>query len=272
MVNEFSVHSDFLIHWTGEDIDRKHDPNWYTKRSSKTKQECTKAYVDRLESILEYGLWMTVPEKREIQQEKNYRRTPRTCFTELKLSESRSHADKYGRLGIGVKRPFVIKRMGRPVLYYDTNIARTDWFRKQCYADLEDKSLLKFFKPMNSKKKRINYDLFGESEWRIIFNKVLLSRNYKSVVNPRNRNQSKHFKYYETLSKRSKQKLKYLLPLDSWLAMIIYPSLQVKNKAQSNGGIVSLIKKIKGDKNDPVYKIEGGNWPIELCLDDCVHF
>jgi hypothetical protein len=58
---DYSIHSDFLIHWTGKDIDE--------------------------------NLIIDVPA------------VPQTCFTELKLSQSRAHAREYGRLGIGGKRP-----------------------------------------------------------------------------------------------------------------------------------------------------------------------
>jgi hypothetical protein len=52
--------------------------------------------------------------------------------------------------------------------------------------------------------------------------------------------------------------------------MIIYPSLEVKNKAQQDdsNGIKQQIKIIK----DKYKSIEGGNWPIELDLDACRNF
>jgi len=64
--------------------------------------------------------------------------------------------------------------------------------------------------------------------------------------------------------------LKYLIPLDGWLAMIIYPSLDVKNKAQQDDstGIKQQIKRIK-DLDDQGNRVENKNWPIEIDLDAC---
>ena len=42
---------------------------------------------------------------------------PLTCFTEIRLSEAKSHAAKYGQLGLGFQRRFVIERCGGPVKY-----------------------------------------------------------------------------------------------------------------------------------------------------------
>jgi len=90
--------------------------------------------------------------------------TPKVCFTELKLSESRRHAQQYGRLGIGVKRPFLFRRSGRPLLYYGFHEwTKNDRFLEACAKELQNKDLLNFFKPMNSSA-ILNYDFYSESE------------------------------------------------------------------------------------------------------------
>lgn len=147
---DYAVHSDFLIHWTWKDIDSLYDQDWCRpdKDKSKTTDEATKRYLYRLYDILNFGLWMT----EEIESPFKFDGisipippTPKTCFTELKLSESRKHAKLYGRLGIGVKRPFVFNRFGRPVVYYGfhRNPAK-DIFLRQCVRELNDKNLLNF--------------------------------------------------------------------------------------------------------------------------------
>jgi len=52
--------------------------------------------------------------------------------------------------------------------------------------------------------------------------------------------------------------------------MIIYPSLDVKNKAQQDDstGIKQQIKRIK-DLDDQGNRVENKNWPIEIDLDAC---
>lgn len=57
--SDYAVHSDFLIHWTGKDIDQFYQPNWYADHSSKTNDAAENAYRKRLADILQFGLWMT---------------------------------------------------------------------------------------------------------------------------------------------------------------------------------------------------------------------
>jgi len=40
-----------------------------------------------------------------------------TCFTELKISSSYEHTMKYGLLGLGYSRKFILSNGGRPVHY-----------------------------------------------------------------------------------------------------------------------------------------------------------
>ena len=52
-------HSDFLIHWTGDKIDKEYDPEWWNKKSSILNRKIIGPYLERLKYILKYGLWMT---------------------------------------------------------------------------------------------------------------------------------------------------------------------------------------------------------------------
>ena len=274
---DYAIHSDFLIHWTGKDIDKEYDQQWYQSDISKTNKSCdvTGKYLKRLYDILQFGIWMT--------SEKDppfcfngisidVPLTPKCCFTELKLSESRQHARQYGRLGIGFKRFFVFDRFGRPVVYYGSNKNKSnDIFLKHCTQEITDKNLLNFFKPMNSSPK-LNYDFYSESEWRIIYFEELLKQGL--IKDPRDSKNIKEYAYYQKLTPDEQTKLKYLIPLNAWFAMIIYPSHDVKNDAQQSSTykIRSEIERIKNNSNDQAYKIEGTNWPIELNLDACRNF
>jgi hypothetical protein len=270
-----AVHSDFLIHWTGKDIDAQHHP------SSKTDANVAELYLARLRDILTYGLWMSEESERTFRvgtTEITIPANPQCCFTELKLSESRRHARRYGRLGIGVKRPFLFQRFGRPLAYFGFGEqSHNDKFLEACMTDLQDKRLLTFFKPMNSRTETLNYDLYGESEWRILFFDELLKQT--KIIDPRDRANTKEFAYLNSLSAEQQARLKYLVPLDGWFAMIIYPSGLVKNDAQWNNkyGISEQIRTIKS-KSDHGNRVEGltnpmrGNWPFEIDLDSCRHF
>ena len=273
---DYAIHSDFLIHWTGKDIDGEYDQNWHESDKSSTRKNdnVTDQYINRLCDILTHGLWMTSESESTLEFDGapiTVPETPKTCFTELKVSESRKHARQYGRLGIGVKRPFVFTRFGRPLIYYGFHVKiNNDVFLRTCANELGNKNLLNFFKPMNSSL-TLNYDFYSESEWRIIFLHELL--NSKLIIDPRNpKNESAH-SYFQTLPPEQQKKLRYLIPLDGWFAMIIYPSLDVKNKAQqdNSSSIVQQIERIK-DLNDHGNRVENKNWPIEVDLDACRNF
>lgn len=273
MKYDYAVHSDFLIHWTGKpDIDNMLDKDWYESDKSNTKgmDELNELYINRLKDILDYGLWMT--EEPEIPfGDKNVviPSVNRDCFTELKLSESRKHANAYGRLGIGVKRPFVIGEYGRPLVYYGFD-KNNDIFLNSCLSELKNKDLLQFFKPMNSSR-ILNYDFYSEFEWRIIYTKELLANNL--IIDPRDEENIEEYKYFCSLSPEKQDILKYLILLNGWFAMIIYPSLAVKNMAQNDDryGIRDSIQRIK-NLDDRGNNVEGRNWPIEVDLDACRNF
>jgi hypothetical protein len=272
MSTDYAIHSDFLIHWTGRDLDARYEPDWYTSEKSSVDRnsDLCQAYVDRLHNILKHGLWLT--EEPEIPLQIGHIKAaipsiPKVCFTELKLSESRNHARRYGRLGIGVKRPFLFARFGRPVAYFGFHIAiQKDPFLRACADDFQDKRLLNFFKPMNSGS-TLDYDLYSESEWRILFSPELLDE--RLIIDPHDGLNTEERSFLESLSPVEQEKLKYLAPLDGWFALIIYPSLGVKNKAQQedSGRIRKEIARLKSNPKDHGNKVEGGNWPMEIDLD-----
>lgn len=277
-----AIHSDFLIHWTGKDIDLKNDDKWHVDHASKISQAVDDLYLKRLSDILTYGLWMTEDSERKCKVgslEITIPPTPHCCFTELKLSESRRHATRYGRLGIGVKRPFLFKRFGRPLAYFGYgDMKHNDKFLEACWHDLEDKRLMNFFKPMNTDSQKLTYEVYAESEWRILYFEELLKT--RMIIDPRNSANTEHHAYFNTLQPSQQQKIRYLVPLDGWFAMIIYPSLTAKNHAQWDDGygIREKIKKIKSNRNDHANRVEGprnptqGNWPIEVNLDAIRNF
>lgn len=125
---EKTLRSDFLVHWTGKDINRYYDTLTDSQREE---------YVVRLRDTLlpsgpnaddsekTNGLWMT--RREEVIYEKpgvNQRLATTldfasTCFTEVKLSLTRRHTEQYGCLGFGFSRSFVLDRNGLPVFYID---------------------------------------------------------------------------------------------------------------------------------------------------------
>jgi len=55
-----SIHPGLLLHWTGKDIDKKFEDDFYQKDHSRTSEnnELKDMYIDRLLNILKYGLCM----------------------------------------------------------------------------------------------------------------------------------------------------------------------------------------------------------------------
>lgn len=262
-------HSDFLVHWTGRDIDGPDDKETHwTKVGNKLSDDEIEAYANRLENILRYGFWMTEEPAQSISAKGHapveIPAVKRTCFTELRLSLSRSHARNYGRLGIAVKRPFVVMRGGRPMVYYaycDDNTA--DPFLTACLSDFKSREMLGYLKAMNSsiaegESPRLKYDFYAESEWRIIYREELEAEN-------RARKPPGDFSKFANSPS-------HVLPLCGWLAMIIYPSFQVKAHCLKHTPIRELIEEIKQRNLDHGNMVEPGNMPAEINLDDCMHF
>lgn len=154
--------------------------------------------------------------------------------------------------------------------YFGFRVTSDDPLLNACARDLQDRNLLNFFKPMNSGR-TLNYDLYSESEWRILHFRELLA--VRKVIDPRDEKNAREHAYFKSLSTDAQAKLKYLIPLDGWFATIIYPSLTIKNWAQ-RGRESSVRLEIERIKSQPDRgnRVEEGNWPIEVHLDSCGHF
>ncbi|HAJ57552.1 MAG TPA: hypothetical protein DCL35_07275 [Candidatus Omnitrophica bacterium] len=292
------THSDFLIHWTGNDID-KQCPNWYRKQDVRLNKDIVKPYLERLKFILKYGLWMTSGRSYIQFKEQKIKRPffSRTCFTELKLSDAEAHAQRFGHLGIGFKRFFLFERLGSPMVYFRPGAH--NWFISPLFAGEEigkgrrTTIALKdywacFLKSMHEKKKRLHqfvaYKQFEESEWRIIWseeiNKKFFQGGSQLFKKPNEINDKEFKKYIESKPKKPD----FLIPLEDpgttysrWLAMIIYPSLAVKVAAEADADIRKEIKRLK-----PIVKTLDGlsgsasyekySKPLEINLQACRNF
>jgi len=278
------IHSDFIIHWTGKDIDNLSNSN---------KKEENNLYLERLRDILKYGLWMTKNKEETlviIDGEKIERpNVARTCFTELKLSEAQTHAKEFGRLGIGFKRFFLFDRLGSPMIYYLST--RRNWFFPPFISNQNKNNLdlyfLCFLKAMARRAENgyLQYKYFDESEWRIIYSedirKLLLANSelfFKKCrvdietlfKNPRNNFNRELNNYYKKL--KGDKEPSYLIPLDAWFSMIIYPNITVKNRAKEDEEIQELIKTIKAKNTPSCPSYEHENHPIEVNLSACGNF
>jgi hypothetical protein len=116
----------------------------------------------------------------------------------------------------------------------------------------------------------MEYDLYSESEWRIIAD---ISPDHRDrMIDPRDTRDSRSAEYFASLSCQEQAKLKFLVPLDGWLAAIIYPSVRIKNKAQKDGSEVQMLIRMIARTPDHAHSVEGDNLPVELDLDLCRNF
>jgi hypothetical protein len=108
------VHSKFIIHWAGREITKY--PPLSTSRSQ--------SYVQLLKKIMEDGLLMKIGSEVIHGRLNKYiqAKIARVCFTEIKLSQVKDHACKYGLLGIGFDRQFICERYGNPVFYVQNHL------------------------------------------------------------------------------------------------------------------------------------------------------
>jgi len=262
---EISAHSDILIHWTGQDIEE--DSSHFSSRDD--------AYIQRLKDILRFGLWMRKQRNSELLvvngQTMPKPQVPRICFTELKLSMSQDHASLYGALGVGVKRYYIFDRLGGPVHYCQFE-TQNIFFPPYSDVIKDNEELLSFFKHMCSQRP-LNYDLYNESEWRIVLTERLLSKmppdRSALFINPGAALDGDIKQYYSKLP--ADKRPDYLIPLDPWLAVIIYPNLNVKKRSIEDAEIRSLLKKIS-HRSTVTGCPERGHYPMEIDLGACKHF
>lgn len=205
-----TLRSDFLINWTGaKDIEKEYkegkckvlnDKSLSDKQREEKYEvlndERRRKYVCRLRSTLIEGLWMTCPDERingfnAYIETAEYSGYPITCFTEIKLSDTYEHTKRYGCLGFGFGRKFVIERCGAPVQYVSGteddaivgNIATALELLKQLpktslrFTDGEFLSKLKsgieinarFIKNISDCTSPHDFKFLDEAEWRIVY-------------------------------------------------------------------------------------------------------
>jgi hypothetical protein len=165
-VGFMNIHSKILVHWTGKkDIER--DP--VSTRMQK--------YIYRLQDYYQNGLFMKITAE-PTTRFKQIKNLPRLCFTEIKLSQASDHAKKYGKLGIGFSREFILQRGGRPVIYIA--FEPKDGLLERSLAQALDKSkgndeihkpmisVHSFIKRMWEEKGEKRVEHYDEMEWRIV--------------------------------------------------------------------------------------------------------
>ena len=254
-------------------------------------QNVVDEFLQRLKNILQYGLWMTKHRGKDDKiREFPKPKVSRVCFTELKISDSLLHADKFGPMGIGFKRLFVTNRHGSPVFYIPAGgfhpiISETsNWYNpnNKKLKDIKPEDVderFALFKDMSSgecAQGYITYDLYDESEWRILFSENIKEKlpcnKQKYFIDPIDPScETKYKDFYKSLGNNFKPD--YLVPVDEWLSLIIYPNLQIKNASFDDEDIRKLLKQLKNPNENKmiaehVPPDEARNFPIEVAIGD----
>jgi hypothetical protein len=236
------LHTKFLVHWTGK--------TFHAPPTNPLDDKIRKHYVTRLADVLRNGFLMqkNTQESERIYDAENrwvQAAISRTCFTEIKLSMAKSHAQEYGHLGIGVTREFVIERYGNPVFYVTngdhSNIVtcarKVHDFLDKTNQDMlaEFGTLLCYFKKMSEQNSN-DLQYYDELEWRITH---LIRLEQEGLV---------------TVEDTSQHIYRIKLKSED-VKVLVFPDKQTKDMALENKDIVSLIHK-----------------PICVTMDDCENF
>jgi hypothetical protein len=159
------IHSKILVHWTGgNDIEKR------------PKDERPQLYVERLKNDLIEGLYVNTTEEDAIRKLK-IKNLTRICFSEIRLSQAKKHAKRYGKLGLGFSRNFVLSKGGRPVIYTPfkevagINLLE-DSFRNVYHQSKGQNHIQKPLVSIMTHIKRMSNgkgeDYYEEMEWRIV--------------------------------------------------------------------------------------------------------
>ena len=224
------IHSKFLVHWTGKDIE------------DCPVTEKSRLYVERLKDDLEKGLFTRRNSEDSIRYWK-IKNLVRICFTEIRLSQAQTHAKRYGKLGIGFTRDFIMKKGGRPVIYVTYDEKGNDCLLENSIRNVYEKSsdnsqIHRSAKWIMAHVKRMSNengdDFYEEMEWRLVYDES-----------------SKHFTSDET---EGIHRLKFEA---SDIKVIIFPDENTKQQSLSNNAIRDYFSK---------------HLPIMATLEDCSNF
>ena len=234
------IHTKFLVHWTGKEF---HIPT-----DAPLNDDLRNKYVETLINILKNGFEMRKGTEEIYDRDGKLLETfiSRVCFTEIKLSLARKHAQRYGSLGFGVDRDFVLKRYGNPVFYMksgSSNVAVNankvlEFLKRQDNTGeilLEYRTLVAYFKNMNDQGSN-DLRYYDELEWRITHLNRLEDEGRLSVVDRTNH-----------------QYLLKLKPDD--VKVLVFPDEKTKTQAFNDPRFLELI-----------------GTPICLTIDDCEKF
>jgi hypothetical protein len=115
------LHRNQLFHWIGKHVDEK-----IQGPKKALTSDARHEYLNCLRGALQSGLWVSKPSVPDYLDDGSLIQVhrPIACFTEWSFGESLPHTSRYGRMGFGFSKQFVMKRGGQPVTYIkDSSLA-----------------------------------------------------------------------------------------------------------------------------------------------------
>lgn len=176
------IHSKILVHWTGKiDFEDKGFPN---------DVKATR-YVERLRDYYQNGLYLKTTEESTLRGRK-IKRLFRICFTEIRLSQAQTHSDRYGNLGIGFTRDFIMNKGGRPVIYIPFEADKRlmeDSLDKAYETSADNEEVHGELLWLQAHVKRMSdgvrddgyYENYEEMEWRLVYRKGYNHEDFTEV-------------------------------------------------------------------------------------------
>lgn len=119
-----NIHRQQLFHWIGSHLDVQ-------CTNGKLTDALRGEYVKCLEGAIQRGIWLKTPRDPDQLGDGSLVKVTRPicCFTEWSLGQSLPHTSKYGRLGLGFPKRFILGKGGQPVIYI-RDTSRTDPYTK----------------------------------------------------------------------------------------------------------------------------------------------
>jgi hypothetical protein len=180
------IHRQQLFHWIGNHID------------SLTGGSLTDAlrdeYVNCLRGALVRGLWVKTPRDPDCLGDGSLIKVhrPITCFTEWTLGQSLPHTTRYGRLGLGFPKKFVLSRGGQPVIYVRDSSKNDPYtralkelarfFRRSELKDMVSKHQLKEVQEHFDYLAHFNKRIRRQTVPRLIFKKSTVAKKARKPV------------------------------------------------------------------------------------------
>lgn len=149
-----NMHKRLVYHWIGRHIEGRRDLR---------EADRVEMYVAALRGSLQRGLWLNrMDEVLELGRHRLELTRRMVCLTESRLSECRFHSQRYGRLGLGFPKRFVLEAGGKPVTY--VRHKRGDLYTRLLLEAVDDahgvvqrrrlEYLAHFVKPMGVQRRR----------------------------------------------------------------------------------------------------------------------